>query len=145
MFNLRLLTNQTSINKRNNFLLHSRPPKQLFQVMIHLSSTGMNTQSTTMSFFQNTFPKFYNIRNTNSVTKSHNTVLVNSEFTSLTLVNQCQLIHQNNIRFLSSSNFLKNTTSQLQYSQFNAIRSSLAYQTQVSELLNQFQFTNHQH
>src|ERR1051325_3607457 len=113
--------------------------------MIHLSSTGMNTQSTTMSFFQNTLPKFCNIRNTNSVTKSHNTILVNSEFTSLTLVNQCQLIHQSNIKFLSSPNFLKNTTSQLQHTQFNTIRSGLTYQTQVSELLNQFQFTNHQH
>src|ERR1051325_5607982 len=145
MFNFRLLTNQTSINKLSNFLFHSRPPKQLFQVMIHLSSIGMNTQSTTMSFFQNTFPKFCNIRNTHSVTKSDNTILVNSEFTSLTLVNQCQLIHHNSIRFLSSSNFLKNTTSQFQHSQLNTIRSSLAYQTQVSELLNQFQFTNHQH
>src|ERR1043165_5395782 len=98
-----------------------------------------------MSFFQNTLPKFCNIWNTNSITKSHNTFLVNSEFTSLTLVNQCQLIHQTNIRFLSSSNFLKNTTSQLQHTQFNTIKSSLTYQTQVSELLNQFQFTNHQH
>src|ERR1044072_8939276 len=113
--------------------------------MIHLSSTGMNTQSTMMSFFQNTLPKFCNIRNTNSVTKSHNPVLVNSEFTSLTLVDQCQLIHQNNIRFLSNSNFLKNTTSQLQHTQFNTIRSSLAYQTQISELLNQLQFMHHQH
>src|ERR1051325_11781954 len=136
MFNFRLLTNQTSINKLSNFLFHSRPPKQLFQVMIHLSSTGMNTQSTMMSFFQNTPSKFCNIRNTHSITKPHNTVIVNSEFTSLTLVNQCQLIHQNNIRFLSISNFLENTTSQLQHSQFNTIRSSLAYQTQVSKLFN---------
>src|ERR1051325_8119390 len=113
--------------------------------MIHLSSTGMNTQSTTMFFFQNTLPKFCNIWNTNSLPKSHDTVLVNSEFTFLTLVNQCQLIHQTNIRFLSSSNFLKNTTGQLQYTQLNTIRSSFTYQTQVSELLNQFQFTNHQH
>src|ERR1044072_2818587 len=113
--------------------------------MIHLSSTGMNTQTTTMSFFQNTLPKFCNIWNTKPITKSHNTILVNSEFTSLTLVDQCQLIHQTNIRFLSSSNLIKNTTSQLQHSQFNTIRSSLTYQTQISELLNQFQFTNHQH
>src|ERR1051325_8606507 len=113
--------------------------------MIHLSSIGMNTQSTMMSFFQNTLPKFCNIGNTNSITKPHNTILVNSEFTSLTLVNQCQLIHQTRIRFLSSSYFLKNTTSQLQHTQFNTIRSSLTYQAQISELLNQFQFTNHQH
>src|ERR1051325_9361616 len=113
--------------------------------MIHLSSTGMNTQSTMMPFFQNTFPKFCNIWDTHPITKSHNTVLVNSEFTSLTLVDQCQFIHQNNIRFLSSSNFLKNTTSQLQHTQFNTIRSSFAYQTQISELLNQLQFTHHQH
>src|ERR1051325_11313877 len=106
--------------------------------MIHLSSTGMNTQSTTMSFFQNTLLKFCNIRNTHPITKSHNTILVNSEFTSLTLVNQCQLIHQTNIRFLSSSNFLKNTTSQLQHTQLHTIRSSLTCQTQISELLNQF-------
>src|ERR1051325_2771589 len=113
--------------------------------MIHLSSTGMNTQSTTMYFFQNTLPKFCNIRNTHPITKSHNTIPVNSEFTSLTLVDQCQLIHQTNIIFLSSSNFLKNTTSQFQHTQFNTIKSSLTYQTQVFELLNQFQFTNHQH
>src|ERR1051325_11768974 len=98
-----------------------------------------------MSFFQYTFPKFYNIRNTHPITKSHNTILINSEFTSLTLVDQCQLIHQNDIRFLSNSNLLKNTTSQFQHSQFNTIGSSLTYQAQVSELLNQFQFTNHQH
>src|ERR1051325_10545633 len=113
--------------------------------MIHLSSTRMNTQSTTMSFFQNTLPKFCNIRNTHPITKSHNPILVNYEFTSLTLVNQCQLIHQTNIRFLPSSNFLKNTTSQLQHAQFNTIRSSFTYQTQTSELLNQLQFTDHQH
>src|ERR1051325_1426784 len=110
--------------------------------MIHISSTGMNTQSTTMSFFQNTLPKFCNIQNTHLITKSHNTILVNSEFTSLTSVNQCQLIHQNNIRFLPSSNFLKNTASQLQHTQFNTTRSSLTYQTQIFELLSQFQFMN---
>src|ERR1051325_12133111 len=102
--------------------------------MIHLSSTEMNTQSTTVSFFQNTLPKFCNIWNTNPITKSHNTILVNSEFTSLTLVDQCQLIPQTNIRFLSHSNFLENTTSQLQHTQLNTIRSSLTYQTQISEL-----------
>src|ERR1043165_6819518 len=98
-----------------------------------------------MSFFQNTLPKFCNIWNTHSITKPHNTVLINSEFTSLTLVNRCQLIHQTNIKFLSSSNFLKNTTSQLQHAQLNTIRSSFTYQAQISELLNQFQFTDHQH
>src|ERR1044072_5652451 len=113
--------------------------------MIHLSSTGMNTQTTTMSFFQNTLSEFCNIWNTKPITKSHNTILVNSEFTSLTLVDQCQLIHQTNIRFLSRSNLIKNTTSQLQHTQFNTIRSSLAYQTQISELLNQIQFAHHQH
>src|ERR1051325_12195521 len=104
--------------------------------MIHLCSTRMNTQSATMSFFQNTFLNYGNIRNTNFITKPHNTILINSEFTSLTLVDQCQLIHQTNIRFLPSLNFLKNTTSQLQHAQLNTIRSSLTYQTQVSELLN---------
>src|ERR1051325_937670 len=100
--------------------------------MIHLSSTRMNTQPTTMPFFQNTLPKFCNIRNTHPITKSHNTILVNSEFASLTLIDQCQFIHQTNIKFLSNSYFLKNTTSQLQHTQLNTIRSSFTYQTQVS-------------
>src|ERR1051325_3019059 len=113
--------------------------------MIHLSSTGMNAQSTTMSFFQNTPPTFCKTQHPHPIIKSHTPILVNYEFTSLTLVNQCQLIHQTNIRFLPSSNFLKNTTSQLQHTQFNSIRSSFTYQTQVSELLNQLQFTDHQH
>src|ERR1051325_4564785 len=111
--------------------------------MIHLSSTGMNTQPTTMSFFQNTLPNLSNIRNTHSITKSHNAILINSELTSLTLVNQCQLINQTNIRFLSISNLFQNTTSQLQHAQFHTIRSSFAYQTQISELFDQIQFTNH--
>src|ERR1044072_6320654 len=102
--------------------------------MIHFSSTGVNTQPTTMSFFQNTLPNLSNIRNTHSITKSQNPILVNSEFTSLTLVNQCQLVHQTNIKFLSISNFFQNTTSQLQHTQFHTIRSSFTYQTQISEL-----------
>src|ERR1044072_3568220 len=103
--------------------------KITFSSHVHLSSTGMNTQSTTMSFFQNTLSKFCNIRNTHSITKSHNTILVNSELTSLTLVNQCQLIHQTNIRFLPISNLFQNTTSQLQHAQLHTIRSSLTNQT----------------
>src|ERR1043165_4794759 len=113
--------------------------------MIHLSSTRMNTQPTMVSFFQNTFSNLSNIRNTHSITKSHNAILVNLELTSLTLVNRCQPIHQTNVRFLSISNFFQNTTSQLQHTQFHTIRSSLTYQTQISEPLNQFQFMNHQH
>src|ERR1051325_3372648 len=92
MFDFRLLTNQTSINKLSNFLLHSRPPKQPLQIMIHFSSTRMETQSTTMSFLQNTFLKFNYILNTKSITQLHNTILVNSEFTSLTLVDLHQSI-----------------------------------------------------
>src|ERR1043165_7773000 len=56
--------------------------------MIHLSSTRMNTQSTTVSFFQDTLSNLSNIRNTHPITKSHNAILINSEFTSVTLINQ---------------------------------------------------------
>src|ERR1044072_4300159 len=90
MLDFRLLTNQTSIHKLSNFLFHSRPPKQLFQIMVHFSSTGMNTQPATMSFFQNALSNLGNIRDTHPITKSHNTILVNSELASLTLVDQCQ-------------------------------------------------------
>src|ERR1051325_4565497 len=97
--------------------------------MIHLSSTRMNTQSTTVSFFQDTFSNLSNIRNTHPITKPHNAILVNSELTSLTLVNQRQLIHHTNIRFLPISNLFQNTTSQLQHAQFHTIRSSFTNQT----------------
>src|ERR1043165_7839208 len=97
--------------------------------MIHLSSTRMNTQSTTMSFFQDTLSDLSNIWNAYSITKSHNAILINSELTSLTLVNQCHLIHQTNIRFLPISDLFQNTTSQLQHAQFHTIRSSFTYQT----------------
>src|SRR3954463_7486020 len=127
MLNLRLLASQTRIHKFSNLLLHSRPPKQLFQIMIHLSSTRMNTQSTTVSFFQNTLSEFISIRNTNSVTKPQYTILVNSEFTSLALINQSQLINQFNIDFLTFFDFFENTASQLQHTQFDTSRSTFTH------------------
>src|SRR3954469_19364209 len=104
--------------------------------MIHLGSTRMNTQSATMSFFKNTLPQFGNIRNTNTITKPHYTILVDSEFTFFILINQSQLINQLYISLLTFSDFLKNTISQLQHSQFNTDRSVFAHQTQISELFN---------
>jgi len=50
MFNLRLLTNQTSINKLYDLLLYSRPPKQPLQILIHLRRSWMNTQTTPVTF-----------------------------------------------------------------------------------------------
>src|ERR1043165_1585360 len=145
MSDFRLLTNQTSMHNLEISFFIPGHQNNFLQIMIHFSSTRMNTQPTTMSFFQNTLSNLGNIRNTHPITKSHNAILVNSGFTSLTLVNQCQPIHQTNIRFLSISNFFQNTTSQLQHTQSHTIRSSFTYQTQVSELFDQFQFTNHQH
>jgi len=57
MFNLRLLTNQTGIHKLFYILLHSRPPKQPHQILIHLRRSWMNTQTTPMTFFQNSLLK----------------------------------------------------------------------------------------
>src|SRR3954469_21706875 len=127
MLNLRLLASQTRIHKFSNFPLHSRPPKQLFQIMIHLSRTRMNTQPTTVSFFQNTPSEFINIRNTSSVTKLQYTILVDSEFATLALINQSQLINQSNISLLTFSDFFKNTTSQLQHTQFDTSRSTFTH------------------
>src|SRR3954471_17717186 len=72
MFNLRLLTSQTRINKLRYILLHTLPPKHFPQVLIHFSSTGMNTQTTFMPFLKNSLSQIHDIRNTNSIATSHN-------------------------------------------------------------------------
>src|SRR4030066_173949 len=66
MLYLRFLTHQTSINKLSNTLLHSWPPKQLLQILVHLRCSRMNTQSTSMTFFNN--PNFTPL-GVNSLTK----------------------------------------------------------------------------
>src|SRR3954465_6614910 len=110
MFNLRLLTSQTRINKLRYILLHTLPPKHFPQVLIHFSSTGMNTQTTSMPFLKNSLPQIHNIRDTNSITTSQNAILVNPEITTFTLVNQCNNVNQFQIRFVTFSNLIQNAT-----------------------------------
>src|SRR4030066_1087818 len=88
MLNLRFLTHQTSINKLNNTLLHSWPPKQLLQILIHLPCSRMNTQSTSMTFFKNPSLQLRQIRYTNSISESQNSKLIQSEIFSFALINQ---------------------------------------------------------
>ena len=83
MLNLQILTNQTSIHQLYYMLFHSRPPKQLLQIVIHLRRSWMNTQTTHVTFIQNTLLKLRHIRHTHSVTKHQNTILIQSEITPL--------------------------------------------------------------
>src|SRR4051812_40533794 len=105
----------------------------------------MNTQTTSMSFFKNPSLQVHNIRNTNSITTPHDTILINLKVTTFTLINQCKSIDQTQIRFLSFSNLIQNTTSKLQHTKLHTTRSFFTYQTQVSKLFQQVKLSNHQH
>jgi len=94
VFNLRVLTDQTSINELCDLLLHSRPPKQSLQTLIHLCCSWINTQTTSVTFFQNPFLKLKHIWYTNSIMKHQNTVLIQSEVHTFTLINQHHSIHK---------------------------------------------------
>ena len=76
VFNLRVLTDQTSINGLCDLLLHSRPPKQSLQTLIHLCCSWINTQTTSV------------------LMKHQNTVLIQSEAHTFTLINQHHSIHK---------------------------------------------------
>src|ERR1051325_10604065 len=101
----------------------------------------MNTHTTLMSFVKNSLSQITNIRNTNSITTPHDTILINLKITTATLIDQQQLIYQNQIRFLTFSNLIQNTTSQLQHTKINTQRRRFTNQTQISELLNQIQLS----
>src|SRR4030066_66367 len=75
-------------NKLSNTLLHTWPPKQLLQILIHLRCSRMNTQSTSMTFFKNPSLQLRQIRYTNSISESQNSKLIQSEIFSFALINQ---------------------------------------------------------
>jgi len=102
MFNHGLLTHLTSIHKLNYILLHSRPPKQPLQILIHHRRFWMNTQTTSVNF-QNPLLKFRYIWFANPIMQHQNTILIQSELHSFTLINQHHTIY----KFL---NFLQNVT-----------------------------------
>jgi len=132
MFNLKLLTNQTSINKLCYILL------------IHLHRFLMNTQTTPVTFFQNPLLKLMYIRYTNSATKHQNTIHTQSEVHSFTLINQHQAIHKFQFLFLTSFDFLQNITRQLQHSKLHTSWRQFTHQTQIPKLFNKLQLFHRQ-
>src|SRR4030066_1293828 len=88
MLYLRFLTHQTSINKLSNTLLHSWPPKQFLQILVHLRCSRMNTQSTSMTFLKNSSFHLMQIRYTNSISEPQNSKLIHSEIFTFALINQ---------------------------------------------------------
>src|SRR5687767_8758624 len=66
----------TSSHIACNFNFHLCPPIMLFQILIHLSASGMNRIATKMCFIQNLLAELFILRHNYAVVEPYNTLII---------------------------------------------------------------------